>query len=1674
MGQNVHVLTYAKNDEYVVDDEGVTVHRLLPKLKGELDESNKSLLGPYMKQHHWILGFSLRVYEYFIALHKKEKFDLIEAPDTCAQALFIYKFIDGPKKIVRLHTPYFWVRRLNNIPDSPENSLREALEKEHALAATAVTSPTKALAGIVKKEWGIRAVPVIPNFFSLDNYKPDISVYERHLKSRKYIIYYGRLEYRKGVHILAQALCNVLQKHTALKAVFVGDDSMYNNVSMKTGIQESLKDFSSRVIFVPNISHDSLYPLIERAEFVVLPSLWENFPYVCLEAMALWKAVIATKGSGFSEIIDDGVNGFLCPPGDPAALSERIMDCLDRTDLGVIGSNAGMKVKAFDNATVVPRILDFYRSPVSPVKRKLTVLYPTSMFPTLSETFILEQITGLIDLGHDVKIVAFYRPAEQKFHSQIGEYGLLAKTLYIPKLDKHPGFEFTPEVLDFLKDVDVIHSHFAALPTDFAMHASRLLGIPFIFTAHAYDIFVLAKPEILSEYASSAARIITISEFNREYILDMIGDKYRDKIEIIRCGIDMDRFSPGKKAEDNTINILTTGRFVEKKGIPYAVRAFAKLPDHCKAVLRIIGDGPLNAQIENIISELNIGDRVRLLGSLPQSEVINEMQRADIFILPSVTACNNDREGLPVAILEAQAMKLPVVSTFHTGIPEGVLDGRTGYLAPEKAVDILAEKLMVLAKDKKLRLRMGEEGRRHVAQNFNIRNEIIKLEKILTDPSRNKIKILFVSHSSHYFGAEQSLLHLLRNINRDRFEPIVVLPENRPEGALQRGLQESGIKTHIIGTPGRWLDFVSDEQILFRGMIQEIEAVRSYIDLIDKEGVDIVYTNTMTKLAGALSAGIPGVPHIFHVREALEGHLNSSFSVESTLKIISSLSEHIITNSNFITKQFTEANISNKITVVYNAIDVDKFEFSYNKEIIRSQIGITRDTPLIGIIGTVYAHKNHETLIKAFNIIKQKNISAHLVIIGHAFKDYKKRLETFIRKFGLESVVHFIPFMHDIHQVYEELDVVIISSITEGFGKTAVEAMAAGKPVVATDTGALPEIILDGVTGFLVPLSSEKRMADSIIRLISDPDMARRMGLAGRNRARDLFNTGKYVSGVERVFESVYATSRNTSDEHKEDTPKLVKKLSDVLLPHERKKFFEGLTFYYNGESLNAVDFQEQVSVPNTPVETRLLAFYLPQYHPIPENEEWWGRGFTEWRNVAKAKPLFSGHYQPHVPADLGFYDLRLEETRMAQAELAREYGIHGFCYYHYWFNGKRLLETPLEDMLKSGTPDFPFCICWANENWTRRWDGEDQHVLIKQEYSAEDDRRHIRELFRIFRDRRYIKIDGKPLFLVYRTENMPEPRKTADIWREEARKSGIGELYLVRVESIGTCDPKDINFDAALEFAPDWKQKGPCILPPPAQSGQLDKDPRKIEDVFKNNYVHSYENLAQAMMKKPQPGYKWFRCVTPSWDNSPRRKEGANIFLGSTPEKYQNWLGNMINYTDRNLRGEEKLVFINAWNEWAEGNHLEPDQHFGRAYLEASRKALTSSTDASTGTQLIENENQPAEASVELERHLVEINSLSDEFERHLTKVKALSVEREKLLAEHENRIVERDKSALDVRMSKLADREKKLAEFRGHMSDLAGQLSERENRIRDLLSSASWRITGSLRRVHEKLSKR
>ena len=364
---------------------------------------------------------------------------------------------------------------------------------------------------------------------------------------------------------------------------------------------------------------------------------------------------------------------------------------------------------------------------------------------------------------------------------------------------------------------------------------------------------------------------------------------------------------------------------------------------------------------------------------------------------------------------------------------------------------------------------------------------------------------------------------------------------------------------------------------------------------------------------------------------------------------------------------------------------------------------------------------------------------------------------------------------------------------------------------------------------------------------------------------------------------------------------------------------------------MNAPEPSDSISESFNPelhaTSPRLVAFFLTQFHPIPENDTWWGKGFTEWTNVTKAKPLFDNHTQPHLPADLGFYDLRLRPTRQEQIRIAKQHGVDGFCYHYYWFSGKRLLEQPLDDMLADPDSDMPFCLCWANENWTRRWDAAEQEILIAQRYALEDDLGFIESLLPFFLDQRYLRIDGAPFLIVYRPQHLPDARRSVSIWREYCREVGIGEIHVCAALTHGNGDYEQFGFDSGVEFPPHNHQ---CVNV---------ADRISFYEPFRG-FVGEYNTLAQYYLESSYPGSNVFRTVFPGWDNTPRTGNRGVVVLNSTPDNYEYWLAETIKKTRQSYPGQERFVFINAWNEWAEGCYLEPDRQYGHKFLEATRRA--------------------------------------------------------------------------------------------------------------------------------------
>lgn len=361
------------------------------------------------------------------------------------------------------------------------------------------------------------------------------------------------------------------------------------------------------------------------------------------------------------------------------------------------------------------------------------------------------------------------------------------------------------------------------------------------------------------------------------------------------------------------------------------------------------------------------------------------------------------------------------------------------------------------------------------------------------------------------------------------------------------------------------------------------------------------------------------------------------------------------------------------------------------------------------------------------------------------------------------------------------------------------------------------------------------------------------------------------------------------------------------------------------------------VPEPARKPRARVIAVHLPQYHPFPENDEWWGKGFTEWTNVTKARPLFPGHRQPNLPADLGFYDLRLPEAREEQATLARQYGVEAFCFYHYWFgNGRRLLHRPLDEIRASGKPDFPFMLCWANQTWTGIWHGAPGRVLIEQQYPGlADFEEHFRLVEQFFVDPRYLRVDGKPVFMVYRPNELPNAREFSDHWRKLAERAGLPGLYLLG-EHRAQWDFKSNGFDGCVVTRLPPKRREWVSWQSPIKKLQ-----NKALDILGIPSIHGYEGLRDYIIPDYTKIDGYYPCAIPNWDNTPRSGHSGMMFLGSTPTRFGQQLERALGMLEERNEND-RFLFVKSWNEWGEGNYLEPDRRHGHAYLDALRSALT------------------------------------------------------------------------------------------------------------------------------------
>lgn len=354
--------------------------------------------------------------------------------------------------------------------------------------------------------------------------------------------------------------------------------------------------------------------------------------------------------------------------------------------------------------------------------------------------------------------------------------------------------------------------------------------------------------------------------------------------------------------------------------------------------------------------------------------------------------------------------------------------------------------------------------------------------------------------------------------------------------------------------------------------------------------------------------------------------------------------------------------------------------------------------------------------------------------------------------------------------------------------------------------------------------------------------------------------------------------------------------------------------------------------------DIKLFAFYLPQFYPTRENDEWWGKGTTEWNNVCRAVPQFIGHYQPRQPGELGFYDLRLVENIERQVELAKMYGIFGFCFYYYWFDGKRLLDKPLDTFIANHEIDFPFCLCWCNESWTSAFvSGGASTVIMKQNDTEESYKKFIEDYSTYLKDDRYYSINGKKVLMIYKVQDIPNKRRVIEYWREYCLNNGIGELYIIGCWRPGEkYDALEFGFDALFEFQASSIMKY-C---------KLVNDRIDFVDSDFTGRIYSYKDVVEEEIYKRNYTYqKLYHAIFPMWDNTPRRNNHDGIiFHESTPLLYKKWLKELIKDNNERRDLDDNLGFINSWNEWGEGSYIEPDKYYGYAYLNATREAIEES----------------------------------------------------------------------------------------------------------------------------------
>jgi glycosyltransferase involved in cell wall biosynthesis len=593
----------------------------------------------------------------------------------------------------------------------------------------------------------------------------------------------------------------------------------------------------------------------------------------------------------------------------------------------------------------------------------------------------------------------------------------------------------------------------------------------------------------------------------------------------------------------------------------------------------------------------------------------------------------------------------------------------------------------------------------------------------------------------------------------------------------------------------------------------------------------------------------------------------------------------------------------------------------------RAEFGLRQDETILFYGGNVHFSiaSDIRNLYVATLLLRRKGLNVRLLRTGWNYAPLGIEMNSDIDECVTE--LGFVP-REQMSKLIGVSDILVQPGRSDAFNdyrfpSKLPEYLASGRPVILPDTN-IGRALEQGHDCLKLNEGTIPELMAAIERLAADSAMRKKLGANGRAFAMKHLSWARAGEILGNFYASVMG-ERAAKEKEAMAAPTTY----GIAKAGAKSKGATTLSTADKSKSETKIDTAKPEKEPKVVYPAKLVAFYLPQFHPIPENDEWWGKGFTEWTNVSRAKPQFAGHSQPRLPTELGYYDLRVVETLHKQVDLALEYGVGAFCFYYYWFNGRRLLEKPLDLWLSKEGPDFPFCICWANENWSRRWDGSESEILMEQTYNDDNDVAFIKDIIPILKDPRYLRVDGSPVLLLYRANILPDPIATASTWRRIAAEHGL-TLHLCIVQSFGLSDPRPYGFDAAVEFSP------------PHVDRQL-IDPARVPGVASDfkGYIEDYVSVALKSVNAPPTDYIKYRGCFPTWDNTARRKNGGHIFINDSPKAYAHWLRFLVQESLVRRDQVEPLIFINAWNEWAEGTYLEPDERYGRDLLEVTKLAL-------------------------------------------------------------------------------------------------------------------------------------